>query len=128
MTAVTADTAVSAGRYLTLRREDAGLSVEDVAKICTSSPVGLPAAIAAIEDAEADRAELTPADLQRIRFAFPFAMGVYSALAQGISASEICRRCGCTWLDACADPATGTGCAWADASHTICTVCKDKPE
>lgn len=121
-----ADVAMKAGDYIRLRREAEGLSIEDVAKICTSSPVGLPAAIAAIEEAEAGGAALTPADLQRLRLAFPFAPMVYSALAQGISAAQICRGCGCTQWDACQDPATGRGCAWTDETRSFCTACRDK--
>lgn len=117
---------LSAGTYIQLRREAGRLSIEAVAVICTSSPVELAAAIAALQDAEADRAELDHADLQRLRGAFRFAPMVYQALAQGICASEICHGCGCTQWDPCEDPATGDGCGWADPSHTLCTVCRDK--
>lgn len=116
----------SAGIYIRRRREAAGLSVEAVAVICTSSPVELAAAIAAIEDAEADRVELDHADLQRLRGAFRFAPMVYRALAQGISASEICHGCGCTQWDPCEHPVTRLGCGWADEAHALCTVCRDK--
>jgi hypothetical protein len=34
---------------------------------------------------------------------------------------DMCRLCGCTEIFGCPD-----GCAWANASHTICTRCLEK--
>lgn len=35
----------------------------------------------------------------------------------------VCRVCGCTEIHACIDTETGTPCAWADDTMTLCTVC-----
>lgn len=118
------ETELTAGAYLRLRREASGLSVHDVAVACTSSPVGIPAAIAAIEEAEQDRADLQWADLRRLRQIFSLEPNIYLAIAQGLSVGGVCRGCGCSEEDACQDGRTG--CAWTDATRSFCTACREK--
>ena len=113
--------AMTPGTYLRLRREAAGLSIEAVAMTIVSSPVGLPAAIAAIEAAEADRECFAWADVHRLTRAFRFDPSIYAALVEGLSFPPLCRVCACSWDDPCDDD--GQGCAWADPSQTLCTVC-----
>lgn len=109
---------ITAGAYLRLRREAAGLSRREVAAMIFSDPVGVPAVIAVIEEAETDAIILGDFDLARLSAAFLFVPGIYRCLVDGLPASDICRGCGCSWTDACPG-----GCAWADASRTLCTTC-----
>jgi hypothetical protein len=114
--------AITPGTYLRMRREAANLSIEQVAQICWSDGIGLAAAIAAIEEAEADHALLEGADLIRLLQAFRFAPSIYWQIAQDLRVPPLCRMCGCSWDDAC-EEAPGIGCAWTDPTKTLCTNC-----
>jgi transcriptional regulator with XRE-family HTH domain len=114
--------AITSGTYLRMRREAQGLTIEQVAQICMSDGVGMAAAVAAIEDAEADRNPFEGADLIRLLQAFSFAPSIYWQILEGLPFPPLCRVCACSWDDACVGR-----CAWTDPSHSLCTNCVGSP-
>ena len=87
------------GRYLRLRRQAAGLGLDDLA---------LPGlSVLAIErDARAP----TDIEVQALTWSFRFSLTVLVSIARGVI-PQICRECGCSEFDAC-DDGGGLGCRW----------------
>ncbi|WP_030540579.1 helix-turn-helix domain-containing protein [Sphingobium sp. DC-2] len=124
------------GTYLAKRRHAAGLSIDDVAALVSTSPrLGEIDRRAWIDRIEKDVAAISPDVAAALADAFPISRRVLQQLidlrSYGSGAVElprICLDCGCTEFDACLDPLTGTACAWA--SEDLCTSCtgKDLPD
>ncbi len=115
------------GDYLRLRREAAGLSIEDVAaRIETAPHVPHRDRAAWLKAIENGIAPLSNGSAILLRFMFRFDPVVLDTLAARVSGYEvevpaICRLCGCSEFDAC-----GTArapCAWADEAKSVCDGC-----
>ena len=125
------------GTYLRLRREAAGLSIEDLAlRIDTDVKVSARSRAELLDLIETDTAVIG-ADvvkaLQDLRALGAFAFDRHVlwqliAIHAGaeIPAPEICNGCGCSWNDACADLAAGGFCGWATRENDWCTVCANR--
>jgi hypothetical protein len=123
-----AGTDLTAGGYLRLRREAAGLSIRAIAVMASSAPIDRAAAIEALTAAEENREPLASADIHRIAHFLPIAANIYLSLAQGLSVSDVCLRCGCSWDDACEEVLSGCRCAWANPEKSLCTFCARKAQ
>lgn len=110
------DAPITAGRYLRLRREAAGRSIPDVAKIYELQNFRFDQS--AWARAEQDETPLNETTLRKVVTAFPFDRRVYDNLVLDLPPGRICRGCGCTWNDPCS-----SGCAWTSADQDICTAC-----
>jgi hypothetical protein len=110
-----------AGAYLRTRREAAGLSLGDVARAYVHHGLDNHAARLLFAEAEAGTTVLNESTLLRLTGVFRFDPEIYLALAEGIPVS-VCRVCACSWNDPCTGAPHG-GCAWTDASETLCTAC-----
>lgn len=112
------------GRYLTLRREAAGLSIDQVTAKFTLSPNAADVFSALLVEAEADRCTLPSEVLVSLARKFQIDAYVYRCLVSWIPAGRICEGCGCTWNDACW---TEEGpCTWSStvtADFDVCTAC-----
>lgn len=112
---------ITAGGYIRLRREAAGLSIVDVATLISETRRWKRFNIAIIDLIEADQHFPTVGFVDRLRTAFAFDRYVYRQLLCHLRPlPEICQICGCTALDACDDEILGR-CAWSDAAHTLCS-------
>ncbi|MDF1506435.1 hypothetical protein, partial [Roseisolibacter sp. H3M3-2] len=115
------------GDYLRLRREAAGLTIEDVASRIDSWPhVPHRDRVAWLKSIESGIAPLSPGNAILLRFVFRFDPIVLDALADiaagaVIPAPDICRLCGCSEHDACGS--AQEPCAWVDAAKTVCSTC-----
>jgi hypothetical protein len=123
---------ISPGRYLRLRREAAGLSIEQIAAHLTSSPSvarDLAEQLQALERNEPAGIDHELIDRLHVEHVFSFDLGVYMMLVgrradphSELPLPGICRTCGCTWNDACQDDERGP-CSWANEDATLCTHC-----
>ena len=110
------------GAYLRLRREAAGLSVEQVAERLRTEPrIAEFARAEWIELIEGDAMPAAFSTIVALRCAFRFDLAVLEALAIAqlgafAVAIPICRKCGCTEEDACAGR-----CWWAEPD--LCSAC-----
>lgn len=107
------------GRYITLRREAAGLSIEQLA---AKSALPLRAA-ELLRDAESDRSALPGGAVIWLNRLIQIDAHVYGCLVAEIPAGRICEGCGCTWNDACW---TEQGpCTWSTLTpdFDVCTAC-----
>ena len=120
------------GTYLRLRREAAGLTIEDLAlRLRGTVPISAHSRAELVGLIEQDiaviNADLVDAltDLCRVgQFRFDrHALILLIARHAGaeIAAPEICRGCGCSWHDAC-----GFGCSWAGPAHDWCSACAEQ--
>lgn len=105
----------TAGGYIRLRREAAGLSIDQAAYRACVSPAALSRAEQNIED-------VPPSFIEALRHAFGIDEEIYASLIEGRPIRSLCHSCGCSWFDPCADHAKRP-CAWVDATETQCTVC-----
>lgn len=108
------------GAYLRLRREAAGLSLDDVAFMVSADDVWTAFNKALLDLIEADEHVPGPPFVDRLRGAFAFDPFIYRQLAAGFPV-RTCRTCGCSALDACDDEENGP-CGWA-ADPDLCTRC-----
>ena len=115
---------ISPGTYLRRRREAAGLTLPQLAKLYAYNPLGADAAEALLAEAERDETHLGWGVLDRLRRHIAFLPGIYMCLAQGLNAPRLCRICACSWDDACY--IGGGGCAWTDHDRELCTACISK--
>lgn len=124
---------VTPGRYMRLRREAAGLTIDDVAKLLADTPSGAAGFKVLIEALERNDpmsgSELTLLDQLADARIFRFDPAIYYMLVgrradpeSALPLPGLCRSCGCTWNDACVDDARGP-CSWADAEATLCSHC-----
>lgn len=115
----TTEIGMAPGCYLTLRREAAGLTIEQLARRSA-----LPLRVAELlSDAEADRVFLPRGVLSWLAGLINVDADVYGCLVALIPAGRICVGCGCTWNDACW---TVHGpCGWSAITNDfdVCTVC-----
>ena len=111
------------GTYLRLRREAAGLMMEDVVMLITPDEERWPLALLHTLAIEIDEVLPSSSEVETLRFAFAFDRYVFRQLAANLAPlPEICVACGCSALDACDDESAGP-CAWASHSHDLCTAC-----
>lgn len=117
------------GTYLRLRREAAGLSIEDLAiRIDTTPKVPARSRGELIDLIESDTAAInaefvdalsvmrTVGEIEFDRHVLIQLVAIHAGAA--IAVPEICRSCGCSWNDPC-----GAGCSWATADHDWCSAC-----
>lgn len=107
------------GAYLRVRRQAAGLSLDDVAVRLAVEPA-YPAMsraewLAAMEE---DIAPVAPDTARALRQVFAFDLIVLDRIANGMPV-EICRGCACSWYDAC--ETKHGGCYWVEVD--LCSVC-----
>lgn len=118
------------GKYLSLRRAAAGLSIEDVAARFTSDPrlgeMDRAEWLRQIENGEAPASVFVAVALAPV---FNFSSGILGSLvavAEGCgnpnALPRLCPRCGCSQIDACFDG--HATCDWATAD--LCTHCERK--
>jgi hypothetical protein len=121
------------GRYIQLRREAADLSIDVLAVLISDEIADETVDAARLADLlaglEADWPLATTAVLRLVHVLalcgpFRFDPNVYWALVGAAQdpaqpVPPICRKCGCTWHDACRTP--GGACAWAGPD--LCTAC-----
>lgn len=99
------------GRYLRLRRKAAGLELDDV----------LLASDTALLAIERDLRPATDREIAQLRVQFQFDTQILAEISRG-GAPRMCRVCGCTENDACAD-VFGLGCHWVERDR--CSACSD---
>ena len=111
------------GNYLRLRREAAGLTMDDVVMLITPDERRWPLALVLTFAIELDEVVPSSSELEALRFAFPFDRYIFRQLVGRLDPKpEICGTCGCSALDACDDERAGP-CAWATPAHDLCTAC-----
>lgn len=116
------------GTYLAKRREAAGLSIEDVAARTFTDPrISLRDRVEWLARIEQDVARPgvdVMTALARVYSFDPFILGylvdLHGEMNFALERPSICRECGCTECDACAD-GFGDGCHWVDAD--LCSSC-----
>ncbi|MGN6122976.1 MAG: helix-turn-helix domain-containing protein [Sphingomonas oligoaromativorans] len=114
---------IAAGDYLRLRREAAGLSVEDVVMLIVPDESRWPLCAMYTVAIELGYATPSASEVQGLREAFRFDPYVLRQLIAGTTpAPAICRRCGCSDLDPCDDETHGP-CAWATDDRDLCSSC-----
>lgn len=120
------------GTYLRLRRQAAGLSIEDVAALVQTEPRWSEIdRVAWLLRIEADVAAISPDVAFSLKSTFRFSVTVLGQLidqrSYGADAGEpprVCMTCGCSQHDACF---TGHAtCAWA-GDDDLCTACTPTP-
>jgi transcriptional regulator with XRE-family HTH domain len=118
------------GTYLKLRRQAAGLSIDDLADMVHTAPrLGAVDRRAWLQRIEADVAALSPDVVATLADAFRFSRRVLQQLldlrSYGAGADlvepRICHLCGCSDLDACRDEQAQLNCAWSGPDS--CTAC-----
>lgn len=116
------------GSYLAKRRRAAGLSIDDVAAMVSTSPrLAKIDRHAWIERVEQDVAALSPDVVFALRAAFNFQIWVlaqlieYRTYGKADPLPHLCASCGCSDRDPCIDPDNHDACAWA--TEDLCTSC-----
>ena len=118
------------GTYLKLRRQAAGLSIDDLADMVHTAPrLGAVDRRAWLQRIEADVAALSPDVIATLADAFRFSRRVLQQLLDlrsygaGTTLVEprICHLCGCSDLDACRDEQAQLNCGWSGPDS--CTAC-----
>ncbi|MCC2976224.1 hypothetical protein LK533_05995 [Sphingomonas sp. PL-96] len=112
----------TAGDYLCLRRQAAGLTIAQVVGRLSFGPS--PLAEKLIAAAERNDRPLTDNGLEQLFAIFQFDPFVYRCLRDGIPSGRICRGCGCSWNDACI--VGGIPCSWTGRrgdGEDCCTRC-----
>lgn len=117
------------GTYLKLRRQAAGLSIEDVAAMVHTAPrLGEIDRCGWIARLESDVAALSPDVIATLSDAFRFSRRVLHQLIDARSYGDdatdlprICLVCGCTDQDPCIDAKDDSCCGWSTADS--CTAC-----
>ena len=120
----------TAGGYIALRRQAAGLSRIQAAKLYAYSALGHAAAEQLLAEIEGNDVVVGDAVLARLQGVFRFSASIYQQMAQGYPPPSLCHDCGCSWQDPCddADGSGGRGCAWVDAAATECTACRRRKQ
>lgn len=120
--------AITPGTYLRLRREAAGLSIEDVAGVIGTDPhMDALGRAGWLRLVEADETPIGTNVIDTLRNVFRFDQVVLMDLADiargaaGVPEPRLCRICACSEDDACIDPMTHLGCAWVAAD--LCSAC-----
>lgn len=114
------------GRYIQLRRQAAGLSIEDVAaRIGTEPHVAGQSRVEMLRAVEADEQPLTADVMEALRPVFVFDAVILVGLcviATGghLDLPAICRDCGCSEWDACR-LSGGRVCSWS--TPDLCSAC-----
>ncbi|MBB6191168.1 transcriptional regulator with XRE-family HTH domain [Sphingobium wenxiniae] len=120
------------GTYIAKRRQAAGLSIDDVAAMVSTSPrLGVIDRRAWIERIEQDVASISYDVAATLADAFPLSLHVLKQLIDLRSFGQcsgpepsLCIHCGCSDRDPCIDPETHAACGWA--AGDICTSCTGK--
>lgn len=120
--------AITPGTYLRLRREAAGLSIEDVASVIGTIPhMDALGRAGWLRLVEADETPIGANVVDTLRNVFRFDQLVLLDLADiargasGVPEPRLCRVCACSDADACVDPVTHVGCEWVAAD--LCSAC-----
>jgi hypothetical protein len=122
--------AISPGTYLALRRQAAGLTLEEVAsQLATAPHLNERARIEWLRRIEADEYPMSSVTLDALREMFRFDATVLlrlDDLRHGARLPEprLCRECGCSELDACDTSAGRCGflsCHWV--ADDLCSAC-----
>lgn len=127
-------TVMTANRYLRLRREAAGLTVQQAARRmfgADAEKAELAASLIRALETPGVRARVD-LTLDRLSLAFPFDPDVYRQLAHDPAERHphVCGGCGCSQNDACVSPDGHTSCGWHANSRlgaAICTRCAGEP-
>jgi hypothetical protein len=107
--------------YLRLRREAAGLSVEDVATKLAPAAAERAAARALVRLLEVDLVVARKArPIERLAACYPLDPAVYYQLAGPAPHPPVCRGCGCSEWDPCQHEERGA-CSWT--TPTRCSHC-----
>lgn len=125
------------GRYIELRREAAGLSLEDLAlRIETDVPVSARSRAELLGLMESDTAVISADVVTALRdlramgaFDFdPYILWQLVAIHAGaeINPPEVCATCGCSWMDPCLTE-HGRACCWANHQADLCSACANGP-
>jgi hypothetical protein len=121
--------ALTAGRYLRLRREAAGLSVAVVARALGITPGARARIRNDLLSLEADQLDDREWLIAGLRILFPFDCGTYFALiaraakpGAGRPVPQVCRGCACSLHDPCQHDRFGP-CAWLPNDPTLCDAC-----
>lgn len=102
------------GAYIRLRREAAGMSIEQVEVVTPAGMLSAPLA-----ELEAGTAMPQGIDGAVLSHAFPIDDMAIAALVDG-EPVRICRECGCSQRDPC-EQRVDIFCGWAEAD--LCTAC-----
>lgn len=126
---------MTVGRYLRLRREAAGHSIDELAFMLGSSTdhrATMRCQLGLLEDDKLGSG-ITLAFINVLAASRPFAFDdhVANALlarrldpAGDLPLPQVCRSCGCSWHDACE---TSSGpCSWVNGDPTLCSACLDR--
>lgn len=116
-------------RYLTLRRQAAGLSVQEAAAAAMPTNSAGAATIIRLWETPGVRAHY--GDLEQLRRAFPFDPAVYRQLAEEPADRHpsVCRICACSHWDPCEDHEHGGACGWSEPDRcTRCAFDVDDPD
>lgn len=114
------------GRYVQLRREAAGLSIEDAAaRIGTEPSVDGQTRAEMLIAIEAGDQPLTDDVARALHPVFPFDSVVLATLCaidagRSVVAPAICRQCGCSEWDGCILPVRRV-CSWSEPD--LCSAC-----
>lgn len=116
------------GTYLAKRRRAAGLSIDDVAAMVSTSPrLGEVDRRAWIDRIEQDVAAISPDVAAALSDAFLFSRRVLQQLIDlrsygdgAVELPRLCITCGCSDLDPCVSRG-GDACGWA--SEDLCSSC-----
>lgn len=127
------------GRYLQLRRQASGLTIEQVAVRISPRPSRwheTAAALVALEAGDPLPTGFTALGLaMQLTMAVQFDFNAWQALVEHAADPDselplprLCRSCGCSFFDPCVpDPEAGLGCAWRGRDEVgdadLCTAC-----
>lgn len=128
---------MSPGQYLRLRREAAGLSLDDVALFTDTWPTHVSARSRAelLALVEQDMMVIDAGLVDALRAAAAHGMIAFDpavlfqlvAIHAGaeIASPDLCRTCGCSWSDPCFSEHQES-CGWARGEADLCTACLDR--
>jgi transcriptional regulator with XRE-family HTH domain len=120
------------GTYLRKRREAAGLSIDDVARMLGATPGEIAAAQNLLRIFERDNLGDVNSIVDRLPAVFAMDADVYHALClhafdpdTDAPLPQVCRVCACSWNDPC-QGAGGVPCSWIPGQPNLCTFCVGK--
>jgi hypothetical protein len=128
-------TPMSPGTYIRLRRESAGLDLNQVGAALGRTPAARADVRRDVFLLEEDRPPASPQrdhlhTIARLRGLFPFDTDIALVLigfaadpASDLPSPRICTGCGCTWNDGCGKREGVRFCCWRDDDTDRCTAC-----
>ena len=113
---------IPAGDYLRLRREAAGLSIDDVALFVAPDDSAIGAVAGQLRLVELGE-QVPPAPfVDRLHEAFRFDRRMFDLLVFIAIEIRVCRSCGCSDLCRCKPEGSGD-CVWSTEHPDLCTEC-----